>query len=75
MPTMFNNRPLRGSLLPRFFPQRRNPDGSFDSICTRCFQTIASGKSEPELAKMNLAHVCDAGVLGVRQVDGWDEDD
>jgi hypothetical protein len=35
------------NLIP--FAHRRNPDASIDSICTKCFQTIASEDSESSL--------------------------
>jgi hypothetical protein len=45
------------------FPHRRNGDGSFDSICTRCFQTIASRFSEVALAEAERLHTCDGPPL------------
>jgi hypothetical protein len=41
------------------FPHRRNRDGSFDSICPRCFHTVATRKEESELAKDEHRHICD----------------
>jgi hypothetical protein len=32
-----------------FFPHRRNKDGSFTSICLKCFATVASHMTEEEL--------------------------
>jgi hypothetical protein len=32
------------------FPHRLNRDGTFDSICRRCFATVASARDEIELA-------------------------
>lgn len=37
---------------------RRNDDGTWDSICHGCFQTIARAKCETELRKQELKHVC-----------------
>jgi len=31
------------------FSHRRNADGSLDSICHKCFRTVASTLSEPDL--------------------------
>ena len=41
------------------FARRRNPDSTVDSICTRCYQTIASGDSEASLATAEEGHSCD----------------
>jgi hypothetical protein len=46
-----------------FFPHRHNRDGSFDSICTKCFVTIASAQTDAELAVYDKKHICDPGVL------------
>jgi hypothetical protein len=40
------------------FPHRRNADSTFDSICIRCFQTIATSHSEADLKAGEDAHVC-----------------
>jgi hypothetical protein len=44
-------------LLP--FAHRKNPDGSIDSICTTCFQTVASEDSEGKLIAHEERHSCD----------------
>ena len=41
------------------FSHRRNADGSFDSICRKCFRTAASSLSEPELEAGEKEHNCD----------------
>ncbi len=41
------------------FAHRRNPDASFDSICTKCFQTIASEDSEGKLMAHEERHSCE----------------
>ena len=41
------------------FPHRHNPDGSHDSICTRCFVTIAKTPLEADLEELEKAHVCE----------------
>ena len=41
------------------FARRRNQDSTVDSICTRCYQTIASGNSEANLAAAEEVHSCD----------------
>jgi hypothetical protein len=40
------------------FPHRHNPDGTFDSICAGCFQTLATARIEAELAEVENAHNC-----------------
>lgn len=45
------------TLIP--FAHRRNPDTSIDSICTTCFQTIASEDSEGKLIAHEERHSCD----------------
>jgi hypothetical protein len=49
-----------------FFPHRRNPDGTFNSICLTCFATIASYKTEEELKELDESHVCETTVLSQR---------
>jgi hypothetical protein len=49
--------------LPTFFPHRRNRDGSFDSICLKCLLTIASSRTEADLAKHDKHHVCNPSAL------------
>ncbi len=46
------------------FPHRRNHDGTFDSICSRCFATVATEGSEAELEKAEESHVCTGLDLG-----------
>jgi hypothetical protein len=40
------------------FPHRHNPDGSCDSICSKCFVTVATSYKEAELLAHELKHVC-----------------
>ena len=44
---------------PMQFGHRLNRDGSFDSICPRCYRTVANRDTERELARDELKHVCD----------------
>jgi hypothetical protein len=46
------------------FSHRFNQDGSIDSICRRCFATVATVKSESELKRPEKDHVCDGWTLG-----------
>jgi hypothetical protein len=41
------------------FARRHNQDSTVDSICSRCYQTIASGDSEATLATIEEGHSCD----------------
>lgn len=45
------------------FAHRYNPDGTIDSICPRCFQTIAHVKYEAELPRNEQKHICDQYTL------------
>ena len=40
------------------FARRWNSDGSIDSICSRCFRTIASAQSEIDLQAAEQRHSC-----------------
>ena len=42
------------------YARRRNADGTSDSICLRCFRTVASGNSSVDLPKMESQHRCRA---------------
>jgi hypothetical protein len=41
------------------FARRKNHDSSIDSICTKCYQTIASANSAVELNLVEQSHMCD----------------
>ena len=45
-----------------FFPHRRNPDGSFTSICLTCCSTVASHKTEEELVELDRKHICETAI-------------
>lgn len=40
------------------FPHRLNADGEYDSICTLCHMTVATAKTEYELAHHERKHGC-----------------
>jgi len=40
------------------FPRIQNPDGTFNSMCTACFKTIARNRQETELEEVEDAHYC-----------------
>jgi hypothetical protein len=52
------------------FVRRSNEDSTIDSICTKCFQTVASGKSVFDLIRAEEAHTC--VPLSLRQRDYWE---
>jgi len=57
---------MAGKPLP-FFPHRQNPDGSFDSICLRCFATVATAMDVRQLHSYDKNHVCDATSIAHRR--------
>ena len=40
------------------FQHRTNKDGTCDSICLRCYRTVASTRQEPWLAHEESIHAC-----------------
>ena len=56
---------MANKVLP-FYPHRQNRDGSFDSICLRCFATVANARNVEELHSYDKEHVCDATSLAHR---------
>jgi hypothetical protein len=45
------------------FAHRNNDDGSFDSICHSCFQTIAQSECEQDLQAEERGHVCNPATV------------
>lgn len=43
---------------PPAFVHRQNKDGTIDSICRRCFRTVATALTEEELRPGEEAHRC-----------------
>jgi hypothetical protein len=43
---------------PLRFTHRQNSEGSWDSICMTCFGTAAHGRSEIDLLRSELVHIC-----------------
>ncbi len=43
------------------FARRHNTDTTIDSICTRCYQTVASEQVETNLTSAEQLHSCDPG--------------
>jgi hypothetical protein len=52
-------------ILPAF-PHRKNSDNTFDSICSKCFATIARSSKEIDLKDAEVAHICQGFDLGDR---------
>jgi hypothetical protein len=48
------------------FHHRSNEDGTFTSICARCFRTVAFGVSESKLAEEERHHVCEERFNSVK---------
>ena len=46
------------SAAPLKFPHRRNDDGTYDSICPMCFQTIDTRGLQESLVAEEKVHVC-----------------
>jgi hypothetical protein len=51
---------------PTLYPHRRNADGSYDSICTTCFATVARSPAEVGLTEGERAHVRSSSFLADR---------
>jgi len=52
------------------FARRHNHDLSIDSICTKCYQTIASADSVSDLAAAEESHLCDPnGEFNLQHMD------
>ena len=41
------------------FARRQNNDHSIDSICTKCYETVASADNVKDLKVFEEAHLCD----------------
>ena len=52
------------------FARRHNHDSSIDSICTKCYQTIASADDARVLEIAEGTHVCDPnGEFNLQHID------
>jgi hypothetical protein len=45
------------------FAHSGNEDGTFDSICPRCFQTLVRRARESDLQRAESSHVCDSATV------------
>lgn len=50
---------MRNDSLPQSFRHRENEDGSWDSICLRCYLTAAHSYAEKPLNSVEARHHCD----------------
>jgi hypothetical protein len=54
------------------FPHRKNPDGTYDSVCPWCYQTVDSQLVEADLHAQEILHVCVRDIrLTVESSEGW----
>ena len=49
-----------------FYPHRQNRDGSFDSICLKCFATVAHANDVTKLNSYAKNHICHESFLADR---------
>ena len=49
--------------MSRKFAHRSNSDGTAESICIRCFQTVAKVSDETDMPKLEQKHICDPNIL------------
>jgi hypothetical protein len=54
-----------------FYPHRQNRDGSFDSICLRCFATVANARDISELHTYDKDHRCNETAVAQRGQIKW----
>jgi hypothetical protein len=45
------------------FPLKLNSDGTYDSICPRCFLTVARQMAQAEIVREERKHVCTKASL------------
>lgn len=50
------------------FHHRHNSNGSYDSICMRCFLTAATSQGEADLVPLEQRHICHTDLLAERGV-------
>ena len=53
--------------VPSRFHRRLNKDGTTDSICSNCFRTVATEKSETQLVDREQSHICHDSVVMRKQ--------
>jgi hypothetical protein len=54
------------------FSRRKNIDGTHDSICRRCFATIARERDQNDLLAQEAGHVCrEEDLLRIQHPEVW----
>jgi hypothetical protein len=43
---------------PEQFPHRQNRNGTYDSICPKCYRTVGTRNVESDLAAEERVHIC-----------------
>jgi hypothetical protein len=57
------------------FPHRHNADGTHDSICCRCYATIATEHDQDDLLAQEAEHVCrEEDLLRIQYPEVWLEE-
>jgi hypothetical protein len=51
------------------FAHRPNRDGSFDSVCRRCYVTVGWSEKEAKLESLELLHDCNPKILAMRELE------
>ena len=64
MPLSYSDPIAEDTTMEEAFPHRRNPDGSYDSICPQCFRTVSTRAKEDELREDEMRHDCQKMELG-----------
>jgi hypothetical protein len=49
-------------LRPTYYPHRFNGDGSYDSICPKCFAMVAKVTVIADLAEYERNHICEESI-------------
>jgi hypothetical protein len=57
-------RPVLAKFPRTLFVHRCNFDKSYESICTKCYVTVAKADLEADLRRFEDAHICSAVDLG-----------
>jgi hypothetical protein len=54
------------------FIHRENPDGTYDSICLRCFITVDTEHDQDDLLSQEAEHICDEDTIErMEHSDAW----
>jgi hypothetical protein len=53
---------------PTAYTHRRNPDGTTESVCRKCFTTVVTASRDADLDNAEHSHLCDPKAL-----DHWND--